>query len=187
MNKMFNKAQGRIGVITPIALLWAYLPITAQVLQIQIDVVGDFLLRSIIEPPQLHRWMDDRGANHRIPDYSIFQSALSDLADRNQEAHRKLRELKWLEIKSLENVQYILDIQNEPWWVRAPTVRYLSDGAGSLVESKIISSYPTTLQARVATEACDIQSMRSASGKKYAVWIGYSADGNGKIFLSYII
>jgi len=183
----FIHPHGGLGVITQIVLMWACFPLNAQILQIQIEVTGDFLLRNTWEPPQWSRWVADREVNYRISDASILQTALSDLADRNQEANRKLRELRWLEIKSLENVQYILDLQPEPWWVRAPTLRYLSDGAGSLVESTVISSYPAILQACLATESCDIPIKRAAAGRKYTAWIGYPAEGNGKIILCYIL
>jgi hypothetical protein len=186
-HESYRHPLGALGILSQLVLLWACYPLNAQILQIQIVVTGDFLLKNTWEPPQLSRWVADKEVDYRISDANILQTALSDLADREQEANRKLREMRWLEIKSLENVQYILDIQHEPWWVRAPTVRFLSDGAGSLVESTTISSYPATLQARRVTEECDTPLKHAAPGKKYSAWIGYPAEGNGKILLCYII
>lgn len=187
LNIRLGNQNHRFGVTTTLLFMLSVHSLNAQLMGVYLEVSGDFFLRPILDSVLLP-WS---GGPYRVSavlnSHQLLKTALSDLADRNQEANRKLRAMKWLEIKSLENVQYLLDIQHEPWWVRAPTVRYLCDGGGSLVESRVISSYPVTLSARLSEETGDEPAPLKKSGRRYTAWLGYPIEGNGKIILCYII
>jgi len=171
-------------LMTQLLLLIAAIPAGAQLIQINLEVTGDFFLGYSSDSPPIFP-NEAPPENYAATGDYLRQTTLSQMADRNQESIRKLRELKWLEIKSLENVQFILDIQHEPWWVRAPTLRFLQDGAGSLVESKTICEYPASLCV-----GKDIESRRHSltNGKPrpgFTAWLGYPVDCQAKIIICY--
>ena len=186
-NIIFGCQHRRFGVVFTFMFMLSAHHLNAQLMRVYLEVSGDFFLKPVLDSMVLTRWDGGNRPSIGMNSHYLLQTALSDLADRSQQAHRKLRTLKWLEIRSLENVQFILDIEHDPWWVRAPTIRYLSDGAGSLVESTIISSYPTTLMARMDEETGSKPAYFEKSVERYSAWLGYPIEVNGKIILCYII